>query len=105
MSTKPKFKPTGEYVNDNVRSKVWEIVVGGEVVGHIETSIRDLYMSRSNPGYSVTVIGTMVKDQGAKFYKNSNAFSNRSSQEAHENRSEYVRRAKEWAVKYLEKHP
>ena len=99
---KPKFKPSIEYANDNVKSKDWQIIVEGKVVGHIDASIRDLFMSKSTPGYSVTVTAE-IEGKDKAFREYSAAFSNRSAQEARENRAVYVARAKLWATKHFSK--
>lgn len=99
---KAKFKPSAEYSNDNVKSKDWQIIVGGKTVGHIDSSIRDLFMSRTTPGYSVTVTA-IIEGKEKPFREYSAAFANRSAQEAKENRAVYVARAKQWVVKYFEK--
>lgn len=99
---KLKFNPEAETVWENTRNKTWDIVVDGVVVGGIETSIRDLFMSRTTPGYSVTVTAVIIGKE-KPFREYSAAFSNRSSEEAYGNRAEYVRRAKAWATKYFER--
>lgn len=97
-----KFKPSAECAADNVKSKDWQIIVDGDVVGHIDTSIRDLFMSRTTPGYSVTVTAS-VNGKDKTFREYSAAFANRSAQEARENRAVYVSRAKRWVIKHFEK--
>uniref|UniRef100_A0AAU6W3S1 Phage protein n=1 Tax=Pseudomonas phage Cygsa01 TaxID=3138529 RepID=A0AAU6W3S1_9VIRU len=99
---KIKFKPDTEQVQDNTRLKAWDIIVDGKVVGGIDTCIRDLFMSRTTPGYSVTVTAVIIGKEKS-FREYSAAFSNRSSEEAHGNRAEYVRRAKAWATKHFER--
>lgn len=99
---KVKFKPSLEFTNDNIKSKDWQIIVCGEVVGHIDASIRDLFMSRTTPGYSVTVTAA-IGGKEKPFREYSAAFANRSAQEARENRAVYVARAKRWAIKHFEK--
>ena len=99
---KTKFKPSLEYVNENVKSKGWRIIVEGKTVGHIDSSIRDLFMSKTTPGYSVTVTA-VIEGKEKSFREYSAAFANRSAQEARENRAVYVARAKRWAIKHFEK--
>lgn len=99
---KANFKPSAEYLTDNVRSKDWQIIVEGKAIGNIESSIRDLYMSKTTPGYSVTVTA-VIEGKEKSFREYSAAFANRSAQEARENRAVYVARAKRWAIKYFEK--
>lgn len=98
------FKPMSSGVRfpgDNVLAKSWDIRIDGKTVGSIESSIRDLYMSVSQPGYSVTVTAN-IEGKEKPFREYSAAFSNRNAREARENRSTYVRRAKAWAIKQLE---
>jgi hypothetical protein len=103
MSQKVTFKPDGpesQWPGDNVKTKDWAIKIGDEVVGSIESHIRDLFMSRTQPGYSVTV--TAVLHGVEKQYReNSAAFSNRNLREARDNRSTYLERAKQWVIKQL----
>lgn len=101
---KVKFKPSAEHTNDNVKSRDWQIVADEKVVGHIDASIRDLFMSRTTPGYSVTVTA-MIDGKEKTFREYSAAFANRSAKEAKENRAVYVARAKRWAIKHFEKLP
>ena len=103
MPQKLKFKPTEaewRMTGDNVTRKDWDILVDGEVVGQIESSIRDLNQSFSTPGYSVTVTA-QINGVEKPFREYSGTFSNRSMRESRENRSVYVKRAKTWAQKRL----
>jgi hypothetical protein len=103
MSQKVTFKPDGaetQWPGDNVKNKDWKIMVGDKEVGTMESQIRDLNMSFTTPGYSVTVL---VKIHGVEkpYREYSGTFSNRNLREARENRTTYVRRSKEWALKRL----
>ena len=98
---KVKFKPSLEYANDNIKSKDWQIIVEGKTVGHIDSSIRDLFMSRTTPGYSVTVTA-VIEGREKPFREYSAAFANRCAQEARDNRATYVARAKQWVIKHFE---
>lgn len=103
MSQKVTFKPDGaetQWPGDNVKNKDWKIMVGDKEVGTMESQIRDLNMSFTTPGYSVTVL---VKIHGVEkpYREYSGTFSNRNLREARENRTNYVRRSKEWALKRL----
>lgn len=102
---KVTFKPrAAEFsaAGHNTTEKEWDIFLGGKIVGSIESTIRDLYMDRSNPGYSVTV-AAHIAGKEKPFREYSAAFSNRCAKEARENRSTYVRRAKDWARKHFMK--
>jgi len=93
----PEFAMPGH----NTVEKSWDVLLDGNLVGTIHSTIRDLWMDRSNPGYSVTVDANL-SGREKPFREYSAAFSNRSAKEARENRSIYVRRAKAWAKKHFE---
>jgi hypothetical protein len=101
---KIKFKPHvfPTVPGGNTVDKDWDVIVDGNVVGLIESCIRDLWMDRSNPGYSVTLTAKIFGSEKT-FREYSAAFSNRSAKEARENRSIYFNRAKKWATKHFEK--
>lgn len=105
MTAKVTFKPDGpegQSHNGNAVVRAWSIKVGGEVIGTITSSIRDLYGSYSNPGYSVVVQADIVGHE-KPYYRSSFAMDNRSIREARDNRSHYVREAKKWAAHIYEK--
>jgi len=105
MTRKITFKPQeAEFCRpgDNTTNKYIDVKLDGKIVGIIDTSIRDLYQDRSNPGYSVTV-SAVITGTDKKFYRNSTAFSNRTAKEARENRTSYIKEAKEWAKKVVER--
>lgn len=104
MKSKVKFKLlNGEHkkAGDVCTYKYYAIHFGGVVVGYIDCTIRDLFQSHINPGYSVTVIITWAS-QHKSFRRYSNAFSNRSMKEARENRAKYINEAKQFAMSVLE---
>ncbi|MDH4581425.1 hypothetical protein E8F20_05985 [Pseudomonas sp. BN415] len=95
------FKPMGpdfRQAGNCTVTKQWEIKRDGEVVGAIESTIRDLNQDYASPGYSVTVIAS-INGVEKSFRRNSGTFSNRSMREAMSNRSYYVSQAKDWAKK------
>ena len=99
------FKPRGpefKWPGGNTVDKEWDVMLDGKPVGVIQSCIRDLWMDRANPGYSVVVDAHMVGYE-KPFREYSAAFSNRSAKEARENRSIYFNRAKQWAKRYLER--
>jgi hypothetical protein len=103
MAKKITFKPDGDEYRmpgDNVIKKKWIIRVNGEEAGLIRCEIRDLFMSLTSPGYSVTMT-TEVLGVERTYREYSAAFSNRSMREAKENRSTYFQRSKEWAIEKL----
>lgn len=84
-------------INDGKQYKSWNIIDEcGNVVGHMEAIINDLFGSVTTPGYSTTVLVSVC---GKENRKQSFAFQNRCKKEALENRSVYVSDMKAWAKK------
>lgn len=105
MAAKVTFKPRSAELRlpgHNTITKDWDINVDGVTVGLIQSCIRDLYMDVSNPGYSVTVTADITGVDG-NYRKNTFAMDNRNQREARENRSHYIRQAKQWVVKAIAK--